>query len=262
MQAQPQQLLYAGTVIGSDGETVGAIGQVYLDDRTGDVSWVTVKTGWFGSKESFVPTDEATVSGDSVTVPYDKATIKDAPHSSDAGETLSPGQENDLYTHYRVGTGHLASDTEHAVSDHAATTAVAGTTAADAGDVLTRSEERLCVGTPTQEAGRARLRKFVVTEQETVTVPVSHEEVRVIRETLAPGDAVDGSTIGEASVEVTLHEGRVVVDKDVVAVEKVLLDTETVTEQQRVTEQVRKEQIDTGEVVTAAPVASEGRTQR
>jgi uncharacterized protein (TIGR02271 family) len=256
-QNQAQQLLDGGHVVGSDGENIGKIGQVYLDNETGDVTWVTVKTGWFGANESFVPTDAATVTGDTVTVPYDKATIKDAPHSSDAGEALSPEQENDLYRYYGVsGYDTDYTDTTSTVNTAvdttvgtAATTAAATDTVTGAGEYITRSEEQLRVGTTTREAGRARLRKFVVTEQQTVTVPVSHEEVRVVREPIAAGDDLTGVQIGDQTLEVTLHQDEVVVQKDVVGVEKIRLATELVTEQQQVTEQVRKEQIEIGDVV-------------
>jgi stress response protein YsnF len=61
---------------------------------------------------------------------------------------------------------------------------------------------------------------------------------------MTPGDSVDGATIGEDSIEVGLMQDKVVVDKDVVGVEKVHLATEKITDQQAVTEQVRKEQIE------------------
>jgi uncharacterized protein (TIGR02271 family) len=93
------------------------------------------------------------------------------------------------------------------------------------------------------QTGRARLRKVVVTEQQTVTVPVTREEVRVVREPIAPGDTVD-ATIGEAAAEVVLTEERVVVSKETVPVERVRLGTVTITEQQEVTEAVRKEKIE------------------
>ncbi|GAA2017866.1 PRC and DUF2382 domain-containing protein [Nakamurella flavida] len=273
-QNQAQQLLDGGEVVGSDGEKIGKIGQVYLDNESGDVTWVTVKTGFFGSSESFVPTDNATVDGDTVTVPYDKSKIKDAPHSSDAGDALNPEQENDLYSYYGVGNAGYTTgttDTETVTTQAPVVdTAVAGDTTdatPRAEDYLTRSEEQLRVGTTTREAGKARLRKFVVTEEQTVTVPVSHEEVRIVREPIQPGDSLDGATIGDDAIEVTLHEDQVVVDKDVVGVEKVRLDTQTVTEQQQVTEQVRKEQIEMGDVTnTAADVdprdTDTSRTQR
>ena len=111
------------------------------------------------------------------------------------------------------------------------------------GEYLTRSEEQLHVGTAKVQTGRARLRKVVVTEQQTVTIPVSREEVRLVREPIAPGDSVD-ATIGEAAAEVVLTEERVVVSKETVAVERVRLGSVTITEQQEVTEAVRKAKIE------------------
>jgi uncharacterized protein (TIGR02271 family) len=113
---------------------------------------------------------------------------------------------------------------------------------------MTRSEEELTVGTRQREAGRARLRKYIVTEMVTKTVPVSHEEVRIEREPITDAnraDALDGPAISEEEHEVVLHEDEVVVDKQAVAKERVRLGTETVTEDQQVSEEVRKEQIET-----------------
>jgi uncharacterized protein (TIGR02271 family) len=107
---------------------------------------------------------------------------------------------------------------------------------------MIRSEERLHAGTEKVETGKVRLHKRVVTEEQQVTVPVSHEEVRVVREPIENGRA--GGTIGEEDVEVTLHEERPVVAKETVAVERVGLDTETVREEQQVSEKVRKEQVE------------------
>ena len=112
---------------------------------------------------------------------------------------------------------------------------------------MTLSEERLNVGTEQVEAGRARLRKYVVTENVTETVPVSHEEVRVTREPITEanmGNAMDGPAISEEEHEVTLHAERAVVEKEAVPVERVRLDKQTVTEQERVSEDVRKEQVE------------------
>ena len=245
---QAPALINGGTVVGTNGEEIGKVGQVYLDNQSGDVSWVTVKSGLFGTRESFVPTDDATVDGNVVTVPFDKDKIKDAPHASEAGEVLSPEQESDLYTHYGIGSGTAPRDEPVAQTEEKGLSADTASTGDSA--YLTRSEEQLRVSTTQTEAGKARLRKYVVTEQQTVTVPVSHEEVHVIREPIAAGEA--GTEIGEDQVEVTLHQDEVQVDKDVVGVERVRLGTETVTEQQQVTESVRKEQIDTGDVVDSS----------
>ena len=96
----PQYLaLENGVVVGNDGSDIGKVGQVYTDNDTGAPSWVTVKTGWFGTRESFVPLNSATVEGDSIQVPFDKETIKGAPHN-EAGEPLSEDDERELYSYY------------------------------------------------------------------------------------------------------------------------------------------------------------------
>ena len=50
-----------GNVVSTDGGKIGGIGQIYLDDSTGDPTWVTAKTGLFGTSESFVPLSEARI---------------------------------------------------------------------------------------------------------------------------------------------------------------------------------------------------------
>ena len=87
------------------------------------------------------------------------------------------------------------------------------------------------VGTEQVQTGRARLRKYVVTEQQTVTVPVTREEVRLEREPIAPDEAVGDIEIADGQQDVVLTEERVVVNKETVPVERVRLGTETVTEE-------------------------------
>lgn len=120
-------------------------------------------------------------------------------------------------------------------------------------DAMTRSEERLDVGTESQEVGRARLRKYVTTETQTVDVPVSKEEVRLEREPITDanaGDAYDGPAISEEEHEVTLREERPVVTTETVPVERVRMEKETVTGTESVSGDVRKEHIETeGDVV-------------
>jgi uncharacterized protein (TIGR02271 family) len=103
------------------------------------------------------------------------------------------------------------------------------------------------VGTRSEEVGRARLRKYVVTENVTETVPVSREEVRVEREPITDanvGNAMDGPAISEEEHEVVLHAEQPVVAKEAVPVERVRLDKDVVTEQAQVTENLRKEEIE------------------
>jgi uncharacterized protein (TIGR02271 family) len=112
---------------------------------------------------------------------------------------------------------------------------------------LSPDEEQLRVGTETREAGRARLRKHVITEHQQTTVPVSHEEVTVEREPITEanrGDAYDGPAISEEEHEVTLHAERPVVETEAVPVERVQLGKQTVTDQETVGGEVRKEEVE------------------
>jgi len=230
------------------GEKIGKVGQVYLDERSGAPSWATVNTGLLGMKESFVPLDGADMKGDGVALGVKKESVKDAPHAGQTAERLSGHEEDELRRHYFGGNGGSAG--RDSGSDHEARSGnAAGHQARDGrhGDhdgSMTRSEERLRVGTESEETGRVRLRKYVVTEEQNVTVPVSHEEVRIEREPIAEGTHTGDAKIGEATDEVTLHAERPVVDKTTEAVEKVRLDTRTVTEDQTVSGKVRKEQVE------------------
>jgi uncharacterized protein (TIGR02271 family) len=256
-----------GHVLASDGTKIGSVGQVYLDDQTGDPTWVTVKTGLFGTSESFAPLQGANVTGDDVSIGYTKDQVKDAPRIESDGN-LSPEEEDHLYRHYGLSAPTGTTGT----TDYAdITTGTAGTAGYEAGfqsgderldrkgtvghdtsgpttdDAMTRSEEQVHVGTERRETGKARLRKYVVTENVTKTVPVSHEEVRLEREPITEanrGDALAGPAISEEEHEVVLHAERPVVEKEAVPVERVRLDKETVTDQETVTSDVRKENIE------------------
>jgi uncharacterized protein (TIGR02271 family) len=233
-------------VYGADGDKIGSAGQVYLDDSTGAPEWVSVRTGLFGTKESFVPLAQATFSGDRIDVPFSKERVKDAPRV-DADGSLSPAEEQELFTYYGMGStyGDVSSGYDDASTQQA--TVGRDTSGPTTDNAMTRSEERLDVGTRTEQVGKARLRKYVVTEQQEVTVPVSREEVRIEREPITDaniGQAMDGPAISEEEHEVTLTAERPVVTTEAVPVERVRLDTQTVTEQETVSGQVRKEQIE------------------
>ncbi|MUL77610.1 PRC and DUF2382 domain-containing protein [Mycolicibacterium sp. CBMA 226] len=116
-------------------------------------------------------------------------------------------------------------------------------TAAESGPEMIRSEERLQVGTERTTSGTARLNKHVVTEQHTVEVPVSHEEVRVERTPITDPAQVLDTRLGDEQREVTLHEDNVVVSKESVPVERVRLAVDEVTENKQITENVRREEI-------------------
>jgi uncharacterized protein (TIGR02271 family) len=248
---------------GRDGEKLGTIADIYLDRDTGEPEWAAIKTGLFGTKVSFAPLADATHSGDGVQLPYTKDQLKDAPTAEADGE-LSQDEEAALYRHYGLDYSEAPSDsglpTGHDATDRDVTdgdltdreTAGRGPVGHDTSgpttdDAMTRSEEELRVGTTKREAGRARLRKYVVTENVTQTVPVQREEVRVEREPITDAnvdDATTGPDISDEEHEVVLHEEQPVVEKRVVPQERVRLDKDVRTEDETVSEEVRKERIE------------------
>jgi uncharacterized protein (TIGR02271 family) len=261
--------LFDATVNGSDGDKIGKVDEVYLDNNSGDPEWVSVKTGLFGSNVSLLPLAQATVSGGTITVPFDKAMVKNAPHH-DPGAELSETDEADLYRYYGVNdtygtvggtsdvnttrTGEYTTGHENTVGTTGTTEGLADrakaghdTSGPDTDNAMTRSKEELRVGTETREAGRARLRKHITTENVSRTVPVSHEEVVVTREPITEanrGAALSGGDLTEEEHEVVLTEEHAVAEKDVVPVERVQVGTKTVQGTETVQAELREEQID------------------
>ena len=260
-----------GDLYSVDGDKIGSIEEIYLDDRTNEPEWATVNTGLFGTSQSFVPLSGATVTEDGLTVQYSKDQIKDAPRV-DAGEHLSVEQEQELYRYYGVdGQGEGVATDRTDRTDVAAGTAAAGTAGAaghvgdrderavadrdiadrdrgvadrDADATMVRHEEHLNVGTERQETGRARLRKYVDEEEQTVSVPVETESAHVVRRPVDGEVVSDGKAFQEQEVEMDLESERPVVSKETVAVEEVGLEKETHTENVEVSDSVRSERIE------------------
>jgi uncharacterized protein (TIGR02271 family) len=239
-------------MVDGDGDRIGTIESIYVDDQSGEPEWALVNTGLFGTKSSFVPLAQATASGDQVQVPYEKQLVKDAPRI-DTDQHLSEAEEQELWRHYGLdyASGYTTDTADRdgdGIYDQVQDSAVGrDTSGPTTDDAMTRSEEELRVGTQTRERGRVRLRKYVTTEQVTQTVPVQREEVRVEREPITDANldaATSGPDISEEEHEVTLHEETPVVEKRAVPRERVRLDKETVTEQEPVGGEVRKEQIE------------------
>jgi uncharacterized protein (TIGR02271 family) len=241
------------TMLGNDGEKIGKITEIYEDPATGKPEWATVSTGLFGTKSNFVPLAGATPAGEDVRADVTKEQVKAAPGVEADGQ-LTEQEERGLFEHYHVpytaegsttaqGTPGESDSGKRADADSVGHDTSGPTT----DDAMTRSEEELHVGTRQREAGRARLRKHVVTEMVTQTVPVQREEVTIEREPITDANrdrATDGPEISEEEHEVVLHQDEVVVGKETVAKERVRLGKETVTENQEVSEEVRKEQIE------------------
>lgn len=231
------------TILGNDDEKIGDVVDVYFDDETQQAAWVSVHSGMFGRSSSFIPLAGASLDDDGLHVPYDKETIKNAP-SVENEDHIEPAEESQLSSHYGLSGRHAKG---RDVADSTPAASYRDTSRPDTDDAMTRSEEHLNVGVQSYESGRVRLRKYVITEQQTVTVPVRREEVRIEREPVTDsnvGAAMDGPAISEAEHEVVLYAERPVVAREAVPVERVRMTTGTVTEQETVSDEVRKEQIE------------------
>jgi uncharacterized protein (TIGR02271 family) len=222
------------TMVDKDGDNIGKIQEIYLDEQTEKPEWALVHTGLFGSKSSFVPLAAAIPSNGAICVPYEKGQVKDAP-KIDADHALSQDEEATLYRHYGLAYGGGNNGVGH------------DTSGPNTDEAMTRSEEELAVGKAQRERGRVRLKKYVVTEEVQQTVPVQREEVRVEREPITEANvdqATDGPAISDEEHEVTLMEEQVVTEKRAVPKERVRLGKETVTDEQQVSDEVRKERIE------------------
>lgn len=234
------------TAYGADGEKLGKVGEVYLDNQSGTPEWATVSTGMFGTTESFVPISDASFEGDRLTLPYDKDKVKGAPNVSADGH-LTPDEERELYDYYGADYSDTRTSGDSSYGDTTTGNTGHDTSGPNADAAMTRSEERMNVGTQTEETGRARLRKYVVTENVTQTVPVRKEKAVLESEPITSDNydaATSGADLAEEEHEVVLKEERPVVTKSTEPVERVRLGTEETTGQETVSEEVRKERIE------------------
>jgi uncharacterized protein (TIGR02271 family) len=228
------------------GERIGEITNVFLDTDTGRPEWVTIKTGWFGMNSSFAPIVGSTTHEEGIRLDVDKDVVKDSPQVGDAG-ALDADEERRLYEHYHIDT---AAGRDAYVTEERTRYGYDISRRADEGyDIdlrdeaaMTRREEEVDVGTRREETGRVRLRKYVTTEQETVTVPVEKERV-VVETEPAHGTSTTGD-LRDEEAEIVVHEDKVDVDKRVVDKETVRAGKEKISEAEKVQADVRKEHID------------------
>ena len=294
--------LFNATAYDKNGEKLGDVNEVFVDDQSGQPTFVEVNHGLFGMNSSLVPLRGHDFSGDDLKLGFSKDRIKDAP-DFDSDKPLTPEAQSDIFKHYGLDNARdvtdykdsnldskrdaqAGADKEHNLTagagaagagagvagagvagahadekkaathttDDAATERKAGV-ADDAAAARTnndgeliRSEEQLNVNKERVATGEARLRKYVVTDTESVEVPVEREEVRVERTPINAEDAknYNGAISGDSEeASVTLHEERVNVNKETVPVEKINLKKDTVRDTETHTEELRKEQIDT-----------------
>ena len=237
-------------MIDRDGDKIGTVDEIYLDRQTGNPEWALVSTGLLGRKSQFVPLRGAEPAGDDLRVVYSKDQVKDAPGIEADGE-LSTEEERRLYEHYGFEYAAATPRSEGVTTERPHDVTADRTTRGDrdvtGDDAMTRSEEELHVGTTERDRGQARLRKWVETEDVEETVPVRRETARVEREPITDDNidaAMRGPDITESEHEVTLTEEEPVVEKRTVPKERMRLEKDVETDEERVGDRVRRERVE------------------
>lgn len=228
------------TAFDIDGDKIGEVEYCYLDNDTDQPEWAAVKTGLITAKSRMVPLMDATMNAEGLHLAFSKDQVKGAPEL-DLEVDLTEAEEAQLFDHYGLRYSEAESDTGLPAGRESPSPAPA------TDDAMTRSEEELHVGTVRREAGRARLRKYVVTENVTTTVPVRREEVRVEREPISESNidaAMASAALSEEVHEVVLHQEEPVVGTETVPKERVRLSKETLATEEQVSADLRKEQIE------------------
>jgi uncharacterized protein (TIGR02271 family) len=223
-------------VYASDGDKIGSVEEVFVDEQTNEPEWIGLGTGFFGTKRVLVPVTGAELRDDGLYVPYPKDQVKETP-DIDVDE-ISQEREAELYSHYGLDYSERRSDT--GLPEGAAGTGTQRRTARE-GDVV-RTEEELRVGKRESEAGRARVRKWVETEPVEADVELRRETARVTREPI--DQPVSGAEIGEEDIDVPLRREEAVVQKEAVAKERIGIEKDVDTERETVSDEVRKERVD------------------
>ena len=231
-------------VYSSEGERIGTVEELFMDEETREPEWIGIGTGFFGTKRVLVPVTGASTESDGITVPYSKQQVKDAPDVD--GDEISQETEAELYSYYGLDYSERQSDTglpEGSPGMAETATPTATQTAPTTGEAeVVRAEEELAVGKRQVEAGRVRLRKWVETEPVTMDVDLQREVAQIDRQPI--DQPISDAEIGEEVVEVPLHAEQAVVQKQTVAKERVSLDTDVEVETQTVSDELRKERVE------------------
>jgi hypothetical protein len=161
------------TVRDQDGTELGTLSELYLDSQTSRPAWAGVKRGRLRTTETIVPLTGASELGDDLVLPFDRARFDDAP-DLDPDVELTGEQERALHAHY-------------------------GREWADDDDAMIRSEEEVSVGKVARPAERVRLRKVIVEDEVTETVPVRKEKIQLETDPPPEGRIESVEDLGEDS---------------------------------------------------------------
>jgi len=226
-----------------DGNALGTVTTVFLDDATNRPTWVGLTDGLHAAGDDvsvIAPITDAQFADGRLRLAVSADSVRTAPRASQP-DRLSPTEETTLHEHYRSGTAAPRTAAPRTAAPRAGT-------AEDA--AMTRSEEQLQVSTVVEPWTRAVLRIEEVTEEVMVPVTITRQQARIEH---LPVTATDGTgTRGEPGSQrptsttgwVTLYTEQPAVTLQRVPTERVRLSTTWTTEDTVVSEQLRKEQVE------------------
>lgn len=87
------------------GDRIGRVDNVYLDDATDQPEWVTVRSGLFFPRESFVPLAGASHGDGGISVCVSKRKVTNSPEVTAPDGHLSNNDGHCLYRHYGIQRG-------------------------------------------------------------------------------------------------------------------------------------------------------------
>ena len=247
------------------GEKIGSVEEIYYDPSTHSPEWIGIGTGFFSTKRALVPVEGAHVSDDGLTVHFDLRrgvkwhdgkpfTAADVRCTFDM--LMEKGEvkfrRNPRGVWYEnvekvkdgpdVDEDEITSAREAELCSHYGLADAQSRPASDADQSMTRSEEEIEVGTRSTDAGTARLRKWVETEPVSLDVELRREVAHVTRERI--DEPVGNHEFTEEQVDVPLHAEKPVVQKQVVAKERIGVQKDVETERQTIQDEVKKEHVD------------------
>ena len=258
MQSNTTQIQPGWDVIGSDDQKIGEVTEV-------GSNYVVLTKGLIFPKDLYVPLNTiSSVDADASCVYLNVAKDDvdsmgwDQIPADDGVATGDYGSSHDAAT---VGTDAATATNRTSLHDDASYATGADTMHAGGTDRTTSHtetsdslrvpvhEEQLRATTQQTQAGEVAINKNVVEERQELDVPVTREEVDIKRVRVDRPDANPDQAFTQEgeTIRVPLTAEQVVVDKETRVVEELEISKRPVTETQRVSETVRREEVNVDE---------------
>lgn len=230
---QWDQIPAGTTVFDRNDEKLGRV--TYVDPQS---QYLQVEKGWLFIKDFYVPVSNVTQADpDGIRLNLSKDDLEDARYDE------VPAADSSVYadTNASAYAGSTADPSLRANY---------GQQVGDLDETMDRNdiavpvyEEEVVAGTRPQEEGRVHIHKDVVTEQQSVDVPLQRERVTVERAAFSGNPGASDDAFVERDLDIPVMGEEAVVSKRVKGVEEVRVRKNTYTDTETVSDTVRKEQV-------------------